>query len=209
MAYGAQMPPHTSALLAISLSWDGPSTLAVTPKKPRKYVQRESFAWQQLSQHASDAEILAQPFRTLNRFTLNGREISLPTRPGRPAPPNRLPELHGLAGAIGEQIGLAWTAEQDVQRLVATAANRMPEHQRLVQRALAETAAYFLLGACHSLANFVLRLVLLNAAAATHLGEVDFRSPPRTRLPCATAVVGYHYRPISLRIRQIRVRAQP
>ena len=98
----------------------------------------------------------------------------MPKRLGRRPPPSRLLELHGLAGAIGEQIGLAWTAEQDVQRVVATAANRMPEHQRLLQRALAETAAYFLLGACHSLANFVLRLTLLNAAAAKYLDESRF-----------------------------------
>jgi hypothetical protein len=126
------------------------------------------------AQYASDAEMWAQPFRIFNRTVLNGKEISLPKRPRRRPPPNRLLELHGLAGAVGEQIGLAWTAEQDVQRVVATAANRMPEHQRLLQRALAETAAYFLLGACHSLANFVLRLALLNVAAAKYLDETRF-----------------------------------
>jgi hypothetical protein len=167
------MRRHTSALLAPSLSWDKSSILAVTPKKSREYVQRESLAWQQLSQHASEAEDWALPSRILRRIVVNGKEISLP-KPRRQPPPNRLLELLGLAGAIGEQIGLAWTAEQDVQRVVATAANRMPEHQRLLQRALAETAAYFLLGACHSLANFVLRLALLNAAAAKSLDESRF-----------------------------------
>ena len=168
------MRRHTSALLASSLSWDKSSILALTPAKSREYVQRESLAWQQLSQYASDAEMWAQPSRLSSRLVVNGKEFVLPKRTRRQPPPNRLLELHGLAGAIGEQIGLAWTAEQDVQRVVATAANRMPEHQRLLQRALAETAAYFLLGACHSLANFVLRLALLNAAAAKYLDEGRF-----------------------------------
>jgi hypothetical protein len=168
------MPPHTSALLASSLSWDESSILRVTPKKYRKYVQRECLAWQQLSQYGSDAEMYALPSVIPQRIVMDGKVIQLPRRPGRVPPPNRLLEIHGLAGAIGEQIALAWTAEQDVQRLVATSANRDPEHQRLVQRALAETAAYFVLGACHSLSNFVLRLALLNAAAAKYLDESRF-----------------------------------
>jgi hypothetical protein len=168
------MRRHPSALLALSLGWDKSSILAITPKKSRVYVQRESMAWQQLSQHASDPEMWALPSQILRRrIVVNGKEIPLPT-PRRRPPPNRLLELLGLAGAIGEQIGLAWTAERDVQRLIATAPNRMPEHQRLLQRALAETAAYFLLGACHSLANFVLRLALLDTAAAKYLDESRF-----------------------------------
>jgi len=83
-----------------------------------------------------------------------------------PREPNRILELHGLMGAIGEQLGLAWTAEQDVQRLSQTRGGREQIHHRLVARAQAELAGHFLLGAAHSLGNLALRVLLLNAAAA-------------------------------------------
>jgi hypothetical protein len=78
---------------------------------------------------------------------------------------DRLLELHGVAGAIGEQLGLAWAAGQDVQRFVQTSKGRPAEYQRLIQRALAEMSGHFVLSASHSRANFVLRLLLLNPAA--------------------------------------------
>jgi hypothetical protein len=157
--------PHTSALIAPSLSWDNSSIQALTPPKARAYVEQESLAWQQMSQHGSAAEDHAIPSHARRQHIVNGRVTVVPKRPRRIPAPNRLLELHGLAGAIGEQLGLAWTAEQDVQRFIATSAGRLAEHQRLVQRALAEAAAYFLLGASHSLANMVLRLVILNPGA--------------------------------------------
>jgi hypothetical protein len=157
--------PHTSALIASSLSWDNSSIAALRPRTARARVEQESFAWQQMSQDGSAAEEYAMPTALNRRHIVNGRVTLVPKRPRRIAPPNRLLELHGLAGAIGEQLGLAWTAEQDVQRFIATSAGRLTEHQRLVQRALAETAAYFLLGASHSLANMVLRIVILNPDA--------------------------------------------
>jgi hypothetical protein len=123
--------------------------------------------WQQLSQHGSSAELWAHPSPIHRTLTRNGRQLSLPRRDKiAPREDNRILELHGLMGAIGEQLGLAWTVEQDVQRFVATAKGRIPEHQCMVQRALAESAAYFTLGASHSLANMVLRLLMLNQAAA-------------------------------------------
>jgi hypothetical protein len=157
--------PHTSALIAGSLSWDNSSIEALTPRKARAYVAQESLAWQQMSQDGAAAEDYAIPSHVRRQHIVNGRVTLVPKRPRRIPAPNRLLELHGLAGAIGEQLGLAWTAEQDVQRFIATSAGRLAEHQRLVQRALAETAAYFLLGASHSLANMVLRLVILNPGA--------------------------------------------
>jgi hypothetical protein len=82
---------------------------------------------------------------------------------------NRLVEIHGLMGAIGEQLVLAYAAEQDVQRLVATARGRNADLQRLLQRASAENSAHFILGAAHSLANLVLRTLMLNTNSATWL----------------------------------------
>jgi len=111
---------------------------------------------------------MPSPFRRTH--TINGRDIKVPKRGRRLPPPNRLLEIHGLAGAIGEQLGLAWTAEQDVQRFVETRAQRPNEqHQRLVQRALAELSGHFVLGASHSLGNLTLRLLLLNPDATTTL----------------------------------------
>src|SRR5680860_470782 len=72
-------------------------------------------------------------------------------------------------GAIGEQLGLVWTAEQDVQRLQITSGLRDDIENRMASRAMAELAGHFLLGCAHSLANLVLRLQLLNTAAAEHL----------------------------------------
>lgn len=69
-------------------------------------------------------------------------------------------------GAIAKQAGLARTFELDVQRLVATKRLRDAVEQRVAQRAMAEAAAYFTLGAVHSLTNVVLRLLLLNVSAA-------------------------------------------
>lgn len=110
---------------------------------------------------------MPSPFR--RTYTINGKVKEVPKRGRRLPPPNRLQEIHGLAGAIGEQLGLAWTAEQDVQRFVETRARRHIQHQRLVQRALAELAGHFVLGASHSTANLVLRLLMLNPHAAASL----------------------------------------
>lgn len=127
------------------------------------------MAWQQLSQNGASAEGYAMPSPIRRSFSLNGKSVDIPKRGKRLPAPNRLLEIHGLAGAIGEQLGLAWTAEQDVQRLVMSRLNRTPEHQRLVQRALAELAAHYALGGAHSLANFTLRVMLLNEQAALAL----------------------------------------
>ncbi|KOG51000.1 hypothetical protein ADK76_37910 [Streptomyces griseoflavus] len=87
---------------------------------------------------------------------------------------NRVVEIHGLAGSIGEQLTLAWAAEQDAQRFQSPDIERDPSRaqdiefaQRMAVRALCEMSTHFLLGAAHSLANLVLRVVLCNPAAAT------------------------------------------
>jgi hypothetical protein len=163
--------PHTSAILAASLSWDDAVAVGLQPVHRRLLVQDESMAWQNLSQYGADAERMAMPSVFQERFTLNGRLIEVPTERGRLPAPNRLLEIHGLAGAIGEQLGLAWTSEQDVQRFRATSEGRDPSHQRLIQRALSELAGHFVLGGAHSLGNFTLRLLMLNDAAATALNR--------------------------------------
>lgn len=114
----------------------------------------------------------AEALIKLNAFRpyriLDAQEDALPERDVRTIPDQQA-RAHGLMGAIGEQLGLAWTLEQDVQRLIATRDKRASDHHRLVQRATCESASYFTLGATHSLANLVLRLLLLNADAAAFL----------------------------------------
>lgn len=168
------MTAHTSAILAMTLNWDHQGATAVRPLKVRKYIGREALAWQQLSQHGADAEGYAFPSPWRRQHVVNGKARQVPRRGRRLPEGNRLLELHGLAGGIGEQLGLAWTAEQDVQRLIVTQGrtSRDTEHQRLIQRAVTELAGHFALGASHSLANLVLRLLLLNPNALASLARL-------------------------------------
>lgn len=174
---------HVSAALPSSLGWDDEAINRVTPEHPRDEIADESMLWQELSMEGADVEREAYPSgRSFSsRRIRNGVERPPATIPGRPPrEPNRLLEIHGLMGAIGEQLGLAWAAEQDVQRIEATRDTRSPEHQRLIQRSVAENVGHFVLGATHSLGNLVLRLLLLNQAATDHLCE-DRRLKKTTR----------------------------
>lgn len=162
-----QTTANTSAIVANSLSWDADAVRTQVPEHARTAVFEESVNWQYLSQSGSEAEGFAYPAVWKRQLTHNGVLKVIPPHSGTPPrEPNRIFELHGLMGAIGEQLGLACTIERDVQRFLATADERTPEHQRLIQRALAETSGYFVLGAIHSVGNLVLRLLLLNASAA-------------------------------------------
>lgn len=89
---------------------------------------------------------------------------------------NRAVEIHGIAGSIGEQLTLAWAAEQDAQRYQSPELDRPEEHladlenlQRMAVRALCEMSTHFLLGAAHGLANLVLRVLLCNTDAAVSI----------------------------------------
>jgi hypothetical protein len=88
--------------------------------------------------------------------------------------PDRIVEIHAIAGAIGEQLALCWAAKQDAQRVLHQT-TLSDEHQRIVLRAVSESAAYFLIGATHSLGNLVVRTALLDRAAGS-----DVRRQRRT-----------------------------
>lgn len=159
---------HTSGLVAASLTWDNAAAARQRPRHLRTLLATESIRWQQISQWGAKAEMDAYPVPIFVKST-GRRKYRSVHRPPREA--NRILELHGLIGAIGEQAGLAWTAEQDVQRLRATRRYRDAEHQRLVQRAVAETCALFVLGAAHGLANLAMRLLLLNEDSSAVLDK--------------------------------------
>lgn|GEM_PF-6712246 len=161
---------HISALAAISACWDEDAIHRQVPEKRRQRVVDEAIAWQSLGGEGSNAEMWAQPMPMRREKRVNGRVVRLPRRGKKPPrEPNRILEIMGLMGGMGEQLSLAWTFEQDAQRFVATAASREAEHQLLIQRALCESSGHFILGATHSLGNLVLRLLLLNNDAAVHL----------------------------------------
>ena len=168
---------YTTSILAGSFCWDAHAVESTQPADFRKGVAREAMAWQQLSYEGANAEMYAQPSLLRRQITIGGITHVIEPRQGKaPRQPNRILEIHGLMGAIGEQLGLAWTAEQDVQRLHQTRKGRDPILHRMVARAQAELAGHFVLGTAHSLANLVLRLALLNVNAAAALDSTFKRA---------------------------------
>lgn len=167
------MLDYTIAQLIPTLSWswsEGWEDLRPKPGVPRHAVAGESMRWQELSAHAANAEMDAHPSPFQKTFTLNGvRHVIAAGQGTPPREHNRILEIHGLMGAIGEQLGLAWSAEQDAQRVVVTATGRDEITNRLMIRSITELSGHFVLGAAHSLANLVLRALLLNAEAARSL----------------------------------------
>lgn len=165
----------TSALLLPTLE---PTLLLNTPVSHRPAntydeVWQEAGYWQQVSRGASAAEMIsAQAGHSFVHWVVSqpdGTEGQIPMGGQRPPREhNRVLELHGMMGAIGEQLLLAWVAEQDVQRVEMTAAERANDLvTTMLGRAHAELASHFLLGASHSLGNLVLRFMLLDSASTS------------------------------------------
>jgi hypothetical protein len=145
-------PPHTSAILLGSL-WGDISEAKV--RSPRRRLASEAMTWQEASQVgniAAHEDFL--PLRT--RQAYKSRD------------PNRLNEIHGLIGAIGEQAALCWTFEQDARRQISRR-NSAPDDAvyRIALRATSESSAHFLLGAAHALGNLGIRTALLDSSANT------------------------------------------
>jgi hypothetical protein len=97
--------------------------------------------WQQIGSWADVAE-------------LKGSELGLP--------PDRFHELIGCVAAAGEQLGLAWTSEQETERW----RNASGDGRAMAVRALADIRSHFSLGAAHGMANATLRTVFLSRGAA-------------------------------------------
>lgn len=143
-----------------SLSWDEQSALATRPAEPHVDLSDEAVKWQSIpfsaKYSAFAASIPSNKTRGKRILDVDGS--------------NRLIELLGLMGSIGEQAALARAAHMDAQRIAQTAERRASrEHQDLILRAVSETAGHFVLGAGHSLSNLVLRALMFNPAAADEL----------------------------------------
>ncbi|MEU5144695.1 hypothetical protein [Streptomyces sp. NPDC021139] len=129
---------------------------------PRKDVEDIAMRWQSHSGKGSAAGMSSMALLRKAGVTGYGPLI------------NRVVEVHGLAGSIGEQLTLAWAAEQDAQRWRSPGPGEDPQHlqevayaqQRMAVRALCEMSSHFLLGTAHSLANLVLRIMLCHPVAA-------------------------------------------
>lgn len=137
-------PPEAleiTAQLLLSLSSGGdpatwPETLPLTAQV--------AMDWQNLG-----------PMSTFSE--LHGRAARLP--------PGRLSEIIGRVAAAGEQLGLAWTYEQDMLRW-NDAAVRNREARGLAARSLAEIVGYYAISAGHGLINVTLRTLLIHDGAA-------------------------------------------
>jgi hypothetical protein len=147
---------HPSAMLIASLA--PVATLDALPptRARRENVQNAAVEWQLVGARGSFSEMLS----------VTG---------GKWAPPFKhdwVNRICGLMGSAGEQLAMAWTAEQDAQRWLHRSATNDVHHRRMAVRALCETAMLFTLGAAHAAGNASLRTVLLDVRTARGLREL-------------------------------------
>ncbi|MFB7950102.1 hypothetical protein ACFC6L_34935 [Kitasatospora phosalacinea] len=154
----------TSAMSFPSFSPHNPDGSLPDVADRREHIVEVAIAWQE---HSARGGRIG--FRSFDKLRAAGSTDAVESV-------NRVVELHGLMGSIGEQLSLAYAAEQDAQRWLASPVVGDPddpeqvrvgqEHKRMAVRGLCEMSTHFALAAAHSLANTVLRVVLLDPAAA-------------------------------------------
>ena len=117
--------------------------------RPLPRTVQTAIDWQEVGGHATWSE-------------LHGARHRLPK--------GRLSELIGRIAATGEQLGLAWTCEQDMRLWLDP---RAPKGDRwsVSARALAEITGYYALSAGHGLANVTLRTLLVHPGAAAVINQ--------------------------------------
>ena len=126
---------------------------SLPPNAERESVLELAIDWQKFGVHATWLELLG-------------------TRLG--VERDRLHELVGCVAATGEQLGLAWTADQDTQRWQTV----QSDGQSMALRALADITAHFSLGAAHGVANATLRTLHLAPTASDVLARKRFAQYP-------------------------------
>ncbi|QWF80992.1 hypothetical protein [Amycolatopsis sp. CA-230715] len=114
---------HTSSFIFPTLAWQSPSEPVLKTNQPRMAIRATAMSWQNMSTDGAMSELISA-----DNFTGPPQDFKL----------NHVNEILGLMGSTGEQLALAWTAEQDVQRWLQTATTRDPVHQRMGVRAMAE-----------------------------------------------------------------------
>jgi hypothetical protein len=167
----------TSALVFPTLSaWPAPDAQVLRTRAPRRFIQDVGVRWQLMSARGSWSE-------TASMASGGWRQHSREFRA------DAINELAGLMGSVGEQITLAWAAEQDVQRWLRS--RRDPYHRTMGTRALAELSMHFSLGAAHGFANAVLRVLLLDDRIRDVLVAAQGRNGPGYR-PLSTDRRDWH-----------------
>lgn len=178
------MGNETTSAMVLGTFRGDPELPPGAPTEMDDLAAEESSAWQAMSNRAANATTFMMPWPWRRVHKINGVEHEIPSHPARvPHDPNRVLEVHGLMGAIGEQLGLALTADLDARRLIAEArkSQDMTDQDlvyRLRIRAMSEMSAYFTLGAAHSLANLVVRILLLHPEKARDIDPQGTKYPP-------------------------------
>jgi hypothetical protein len=148
---------NVAAQVLSRIGWMPRDTRLAEVPNPRTSVQATALEWQTAGVQAQWLEI---------HGVLKG------------AGEGRVSELVGRAAAAGEQLGLAWTLDQELQRWYAAA----DDHPGLsmAARALAEMCGYYVLSAAHGLGNITVRTLAVNEASAK---ELDQRRPRAQGFP--------------------------
>ena len=136
-----------------------------------------SLRWQQVASQAGWNTFATTVGMIDGQYQRNGDKI------------NRLNEICGLIGSIGEQVGLAWAALQDANRWPAESSQGTVDEvlRRMAVRGLCEMSAHFTLGGAHGVANLVLRVLLLDDTAAATINSANELSRGKGFPPGATA----------------------
>jgi len=135
---------ETVAMVLHHLTWTSSSRTVADAPLERAPVKKTAMDWQELGAHAQWAEL-----HGVTKGVVEGR----------------MSELMGRAAVAGEQLGLAWTLDQELQRWYTIGADGH-RGQSMATRALAEMCGYYLLAAAHGLGNITVRTLMLSATAA-------------------------------------------
>jgi hypothetical protein len=136
-------------------------TLLDTPHKRLK-TYKESLFWQIMSsgkQYQIVSGVLSKTIPSLKMKNMTYLDLGMG---------EKLAELSSMMGSIGEDLMLAYAMEQDLQRLMLTSEERYIEQNTIMVRGLSSACALYILSACHTLTNFLLRLILLDKKSCTY-----------------------------------------
>jgi len=145
-----------SAVTLRTLAWNANSTTLRATRARRSRVENAGIQWQLMSTSGDLSEMT-----TSSNYYGPAGTLKL----------NRVNEIAGLMGSAGEQLCLAWTAEQDAQRWRQGGRGIKAIQQRMAIRAYSEMAAYFCLGAANSLANIGLQVMILDERLVAPMGK--------------------------------------
>ena len=151
----AEEPADTRLASMILRTFAPPAQAGTLAEPTRREIAETAHEWQQVGAWADSLE-------------LHGSTLGLPA--------DTMHELAGCVAAAGEQLGLAWTGEQDAQGWQTANSDGKP----MAVRALADIRAHFSLGAAHGMGNATLRTLFLARGASDAVTQANrhFRPYP-------------------------------